>query len=239
MRAKQQLWALAIVLALSASALPQNLSSGNIWQEDDLAFAFIGQVKNSPPAGPGLPATSVQYGYLSHITGLPDSKIFAAGGAKDETTARYTFYNNSVRLNFIVHGNLRIVTRVGTTTIYYQRRHHPGPGRRRSRPQPRRPRQGAGRHRRHPHRGPPFRHRPPGRRHRYGRIFLRQLLPHGEKQRDLHFCRGRFDTARSARPEIPHELSGIERPSRSSRRQVRRSSNQNRELKTDQVNCVS
>jgi len=124
MRAKQQLWALAIVLALSASALPQNLSSGNIWQEDDLAFEFIGQVKNSPPAGPGLPATSVQYGYLSHITGLPDSKIFAAGGAKDETTARYTFYNNSVRLNFIVHGNLRIVTRVGTTTIYYHQNPH-------------------------------------------------------------------------------------------------------------------
>src|SRR2546430_16444061 len=107
MRAKQQLWALAIVLALSASALPQNLSSGNIWKEDDLAFEFIGQVKNSPPAGPGLPATSVQYGYLSHITGLPDSKIFAAGAAKDATTARYTFYNHPVRLSLTDTGNLR------------------------------------------------------------------------------------------------------------------------------------
>jgi len=124
MRAKQQLWTSVILLALSASALAHDLSSGNIWKEDDLAFEFIGQVKNSPPAGPGLPATSVQYGYLSHITGLPDSKIFAAGAAKDETTARYTFYNDAVRLSLTKHGNLRIVTRVGTTTIYYQKNPH-------------------------------------------------------------------------------------------------------------------
>ena len=36
---------------------------------NEAMFEFVGQVKNSPPAGPGQPATSVQYGYLSHISG--------------------------------------------------------------------------------------------------------------------------------------------------------------------------
>src|SRR5256885_5661235 len=127
MRAKQYLWALPVLTLcciVSLGGFAQDLSSGNFGHEDDLAFEFIGQVKNSPPAGPGLPATSVQYGYLSHITGLDDSKIFAAGVAKDETTARYTFYNDAVRLSFTVQGNLRIVTRVGTTTIYYHQTPH-------------------------------------------------------------------------------------------------------------------
>jgi len=120
MRAKQPLWILAMLIllcSLSLSTFAQTVSS--LWRADDLAFEFVGQVKNAPPAGPGLPATSVQYGYLSHITGLTDNQIFSSSTIKDETTARYTFYNDSVRLSLTVHGNLRIVTRVGTTTVYY------------------------------------------------------------------------------------------------------------------------
>src|SRR5439155_1476175 len=75
------------------------------------------------PAGPGLPFTSVQYGYLSHIAGISDNQIFAPGDQSDNT-ARYTFYNDAVRLSLTVHGNLRIVTRVGTTTIYYHQNPH-------------------------------------------------------------------------------------------------------------------
>ena len=80
-------------------------------------------MKNSPPAGPGLPFTSVQYGYLSHITGISDKQIFAPGNQSDNT-ARYTFYNDAVRLSLTVHGNLRIVTRAGTTTVYYHQNPH-------------------------------------------------------------------------------------------------------------------
>ena len=86
---------------------------------NEAMFEFVGQVKNAPPAGPGLPATSVQYGYLSHIQGLSDDQIFLAGGPKNETAALFTFYNDSVNDKVTDNGSLRIVIREGTTTIYY------------------------------------------------------------------------------------------------------------------------
>src|SRR2546428_14012957 len=119
MRAKQYLWALPVLTLcciVSLGGFAQDLSSGNFWHEDGLAFELIGQVKNSPPAGPGLPFTSVQYGYLSHIAGISDNQIFAPGDQSD-TAARYTSSNRAARLRRPVHRNLRIVARVGTRTI--------------------------------------------------------------------------------------------------------------------------
>src|SRR5438445_12059024 len=116
MRAKQYLWALTVLTLcciVSLGGFAQDLSSGNLWHEDDLAFEFIGQVKNSPPAGPGLPFTSVQYAYLSHIAGISDNQIFAPGDQRDNT-ARYTLYNDASRPSLTVHGNLRTLTRDGT-----------------------------------------------------------------------------------------------------------------------------
>ena len=86
---------------------------------NEAMFEFVGQVKNSPPAGAGLPATSVQYGYLSHIQGLTDDEIFLPGIPKSEATALFTFYNDSVNDTVTDHGSLRVVIREGTTTIYY------------------------------------------------------------------------------------------------------------------------
>ena len=86
---------------------------------NEAMFEFVGQVKNAPPAGPGLPATSTQYGYLSHIQGLSDDQIFLPGAPKNETSALFTFYNDSVNDKVTDHGSLRIVIREGTTTIYY------------------------------------------------------------------------------------------------------------------------
>ena len=87
--------------------------------EDQDLFELVGQVKNSPPAGPGLPATSVQYGYLTFVKGL--DKIFTTDDAahQNEKTARFTFYNESVTLRVIPHGSLLIINRVGTSTIYF------------------------------------------------------------------------------------------------------------------------
>jgi hypothetical protein len=82
-------------------------------------FEFIGQVKNFAPAGPGLPATSVQYGYLSHIQGLTDDQIYLSGLPQNEAAALFTFYNDSVTEKATNHGSLKIVIREGTTTIYY------------------------------------------------------------------------------------------------------------------------
>ncbi len=86
---------------------------------NEAMFEFVGQVKNLPPAGAGLPATSVQYGYLSHIQGLTDDQIYFAGLPQNETAALFTFYNDSVTEKVTNHGSLRIVIREGTTTIYH------------------------------------------------------------------------------------------------------------------------
>src|SRR5207248_8586378 len=84
-------------------------------------YEFVGQVKNLPPAGPGLPPTSVQYGYLSHVNGLSDDAIYAPGVPQNEASALFTFYNDSVTEKVTNHGSLKIVIREGTTTIYYNR----------------------------------------------------------------------------------------------------------------------
>lgn len=87
--------------------------------EDQELFELVGQVKNAPPAGPGLPATSIQYGYLSLVKGF--EKIFTTSDPtqQNEKTARFTFYNESVTERVIHHGNLLIVNREGTSTIYF------------------------------------------------------------------------------------------------------------------------
>lgn len=87
--------------------------------QHEATFEFVGQVKNSPPAGPGLPATSVQYGYLSHIQSLDDSQVYLPGVPQDEKSALFTFYNDSATEKVTNHGSLRIVIREGTTTIYH------------------------------------------------------------------------------------------------------------------------
>jgi hypothetical protein len=107
----------ALVSGMAASAKTQGFFPASV--PNEAMFEFVGQVKNSLPAGPGLPPTSVQYGYLSHIQGLTDAQIYLPGGPQNETSAFFTFYNDSVTEKSTNHGSLRIVIREGTTTIYY------------------------------------------------------------------------------------------------------------------------
>jgi len=81
----------------------------------DIAFEVVGQVSNLSPT------VSKQYGYLSHINGLSDSEIFTSSNPtmQNETTALFTFITDAVTERVITNGRLRIVNRVGTTTIYY------------------------------------------------------------------------------------------------------------------------
>jgi hypothetical protein len=87
--------------------------------EDEVLFEFVGQVKNSPPALPGLPATSVQYGYLSFLRSLDQVFTSDVPAQQNEKTALFTFFNEAVTQRVVLHGNLRVVTRVGTSTIYF------------------------------------------------------------------------------------------------------------------------
>jgi len=110
--------ALFLLTSIAGFASAQGPSFPALVQHE-ATFEFVGQVKNFPPAGPGLPATSVQYGYLSHIQSLDDTQIYLPGVPQDEKSALFTFYNDSVTEKVTNHGSLRIVIREGTTTIYH------------------------------------------------------------------------------------------------------------------------
>src|SRR5882724_7236476 len=76
----------------------------------DIALELIGQVQNVP-----MTPTSNQYGYLSLLNGI--DSVFAAS-PQNETTALFTFFTVATTTQVINNGNLRIVDRVGATTIY-------------------------------------------------------------------------------------------------------------------------
>jgi hypothetical protein len=60
------------------------------------------------------PATSIQYGYLSDLGGLP---IFKAE-PQNESTALLTFYTDTTTRRVIDNGPMRVINRDGTLTIY-------------------------------------------------------------------------------------------------------------------------
>ena len=99
------LLALVLLVTMSVPALSQSKKSS---PEGDVSLELIGQVLNSG-------AMSAQYGYLSYINGI--ESIFSAA-TQNETTALFTFYNDSLTVRVINNGPLRIVNRVGTTTVY-------------------------------------------------------------------------------------------------------------------------
>lgn len=108
----------AAFVLLASSAWAQSFFSA---PPNEAMFEFVGQVKNFPPAGAGLLATSNQYGYISHVQGVTDDQIYLPGSARDETTALLTFYNDSVTEKVTNHGSLRVVIREGTTTVYFNK----------------------------------------------------------------------------------------------------------------------
>lgn len=81
----------------------------------DIAFEVVGQVSNLSPT------ISKQYGYLSFINGLSTGQIFTTPDPtlQNETNALFTFFTDAVTERVISNGRLRIVNRVGTTTIYF------------------------------------------------------------------------------------------------------------------------
>lgn len=112
---KKALALLAAVLAVStlaAVAASPRAATPTVTTIRTLSFEFVGQLLNSPPGV--TPATHEHYGYLSYASGL---KAFD-DSAGDETTALFTFHANARTLRVISDGPMRIVTRVGTLTIY-------------------------------------------------------------------------------------------------------------------------
>ncbi|HKZ81025.1 MAG TPA: hypothetical protein VJ124_22325 [Pyrinomonadaceae bacterium] len=82
----------------------------------DVAYEIVGQVRNPTMT------TSNQYGYLSNINGLSLDQIFSST-PHNETQALFTFFTEAENSQVINNGNLRVVNRTGTTTIYSDATH--------------------------------------------------------------------------------------------------------------------
>jgi hypothetical protein len=66
------------MLAAPVSVFPNNEAVYKLTTpEGDVAFEVVGQVTNFPPATPGQPASSQQYGYLGLINGPSADQIFS------------------------------------------------------------------------------------------------------------------------------------------------------------------
>lgn len=112
---KKALALLAAMLAastLAAVTASTRAATPTVTTVRTVSFEFTGQLLNSPPSV--TPATHEHYGYLSYASGL---KAFD-GAAEDETTALFTFYASARTLRVISDGPMRVITRVGTLTIY-------------------------------------------------------------------------------------------------------------------------
>lgn len=109
--------ALAVVLAGSTTVALAQGTTRSVRSHDgtkvrNLALELVGQVQSSAPDV--SPATSIQYGYLSHLRGLP---IFKAE-PQNESTALFTFYTDTITRRVIDNGPIRVINREGTMTIY-------------------------------------------------------------------------------------------------------------------------
>jgi len=98
-----------MVATMSIPVFPQSKNSNAV---GDVIFELVGQA--SLPSAPPALAQS-QYGYLTYVNGV--ESIFNPG-PQNETTALFTFYNDTVAERVINNGPIRIINRVGTTTIY-------------------------------------------------------------------------------------------------------------------------
>src|SRR2546426_1147506 len=92
----------AVVLASRTPVLADELTPANA--EGSVTMELIGQAQVLSPQA------AIQYGYLSHLAGL--DTIFS-GTPQNETTAIFTFYNDTVTTSVINNGPLRIVNREG------------------------------------------------------------------------------------------------------------------------------
>jgi hypothetical protein len=98
-----------VVATMSIPVFPQSKNSNAV---GDVIFELVGQA--SLPSAPPALAQS-QYGYLTYVNGV--ESIFNPG-PQNETTALFTFYNDTVAERVINNGPIRIINRVGTSTIY-------------------------------------------------------------------------------------------------------------------------
>src|SRR5262245_47712309 len=109
MRRKVTLRGALFLVVLALASVPV---FSDTWKNsaDDVSMELIGQVINSG-------ASSFQFGYLSYINGIDTATLFS-GAVQNETTALFSFDNDTTTRRVINNGPIRIIDRDGTSTIY-------------------------------------------------------------------------------------------------------------------------
>lgn len=77
-----------------------------------IGYEVVGQVLNPSSQ------QSLQYGYLNLVRGL-DRITMSAGAVVSESTALFTFFNDTATERVINNGPMRVVDRTGTGAIYF------------------------------------------------------------------------------------------------------------------------
>src|SRR6187551_1252085 len=100
---------LALVVGLVSSAsvalakdTARDINPSYVTSLRELNLELVGQVQNSAPGV--SPATSIQYGYLSYLRGLPTFR----GEPPSESTGLVTFYTDMAATQVVNDGPLRI-----------------------------------------------------------------------------------------------------------------------------------
>jgi hypothetical protein len=96
-----------IVALATATATAGAASRAEAVKSEPVALELVGQVTSTP-------TSSIQYGYVAFLDGLP---IFSAA-SESEATALLTFFTDTTTLRVTNNGPLRIISRSGTVTIY-------------------------------------------------------------------------------------------------------------------------
>jgi hypothetical protein len=65
-------------------------------------------------------ASFTQYGYLTHIAGIPDASLFSDPNVRDESHARFTFFAKTTLTARSVLDTLFVLTTTGDTSFYFQ-----------------------------------------------------------------------------------------------------------------------
>ena len=109
MSRRRNLRAVLALVVLTTTSVP---ALADTWKNaaDGVSMELVGQVNN-------VGASSIQFGYLSFINGIDTATIFS-GTDQNETTALFSFYNDTTTRRTIVNGPLRIIERDGRATVY-------------------------------------------------------------------------------------------------------------------------
>jgi hypothetical protein len=94
-------------MLLATPALPANTGEHT---SSAIGYEIVGQVFNASPQ------QSLQYGYLNYVRGLP--QVATSDAPISESTALFTFYNDTATERVINNGPIRVIDRTGTGAVY-------------------------------------------------------------------------------------------------------------------------